>query len=156
HTVGPFAQVAKEGGLTARGHFALHIAPEEGRDPGAAVARVRALAARFDQGPARPAPTIAVHNIKVFLDGVISAPALTGAMLAPYFRNAGSAESPHWVPGDSAGPAVYFPPEVLKSLLLAVARAGLEPHMHADGDAAVRAGLDAVEAMRKEYSEERI
>jgi predicted amidohydrolase YtcJ len=29
-------------------------------------------------------------------------------------------------------------------------RAGIDPHMHADGDAAVRAGLDGVEAMRKE------
>jgi predicted amidohydrolase YtcJ len=27
--------------------------------------------------------------------------------------------------------------------------AGIDPHMHADGDAAVRAGLDAVEVMRK-------
>ncbi|HUI62579.1 MAG TPA: amidohydrolase family protein, partial [Steroidobacteraceae bacterium] len=96
-------------------------------------------------------PTMTVRNIKLFMDGVITAPACTGALLAPYLANTGTGAKPHWEPGKSRGPEVYFPPEVLHPLLLEAARAGLEPHMHADGDRAVREALDGVEALRKEF-----
>ena len=52
--------------------------------------------------------------------------------------------------GQSRGPAVYFPRKALAEILVRLGRAGIDPHMHADGDGAVRAGLDAVEVMRKE------
>ena len=78
-----------KGALTARGHFAVVISAEEGREPAKAIAAVQALAQRYDQGPAEAEPTIMVRNIKLFLDGVITAPAFTGAMVAPYFENAG-------------------------------------------------------------------
>ena len=90
-----------------------------------------------------------MRNAKLFLDGVISAPALTGAMLEPYRRNAGTAEQPHWVPGTSRGPDVYFPADALATVLTALGSAGIDPHMHADGDGAVRAALDGVAALRK-------
>ncbi len=155
-TVAAFAGVQREGALTARGHFALVISAEAGREPAKAIADVKALAVKYDQGPTQPAPTLQVRNIKLFLDGVITAPAFTGAMLAPYFDNQGTAAAPHWVPGGNRGPDVYFPPELLSTLVLSAARAGLEPHMHADGDRAVRAGLDAYAALRKEFTQERI
>ena len=117
-TVAAFAAVQREGALTARGHFAVAIGAEEGRDPQQAIATVKALAAKYDQGPAKPEPTIQVRNIKLFLDGVISAPAFTGAMLAPYFANTGTPQAPHWVPGTNPGPAVYFPPALLSELVL--------------------------------------
>src|SRR5689334_18776042 len=88
----------------------------------------------------------------MFLDGLIAAPALTGAMLEPYRMNTGTPENPHWAPGESRGPAVYFPPKPLAEILVRLARAGIDPHMHADGDAAVRAALDGIEVMRKDAS----
>jgi predicted amidohydrolase YtcJ len=151
-----FSAVQHAGALTARGHFAPPIRPAADLDPDEAVAAVKAIASRFDQGPARPAPSISVHNTKLFLDGVITAPAFTGSMLEPYFTNQGTQAQPRWAPGKDRGPPVYFPATTLRALLLGLARDGLEPHMHADGDRAVHEALDAIEAMRKEFPESRI
>jgi predicted amidohydrolase YtcJ len=117
---------------------------------------VKAIAVKYDQGPEKPAPTITVRNCKLFLDGVITAPAFTGAMLTPYLTNQGTPQAPHWVPGRDQGPAVYFPAPTLAAILLRLGRNGIEPHMHADGDRAVHEGLDAVEALRKEFPENTI
>ena len=144
-----FAAVRKAGGLGARAHFAPLIEPKDARDPQGAVARVVALAKRFDEGALGSAPGITVRGAKLFLDGVIAAPAFTGAMLEPYLTNAGSAAEPRFVPGPSRGPAVYFPAEPLAAVLVGLGRAGLDPHIHADGDAAVHAALDGIEALRK-------
>jgi predicted amidohydrolase YtcJ len=144
-----FAALRKAGKLTARAHFAPVIEPTEVNDLTAAVARVVAVRKEYDEGSIAPAPGITVRNAKLFLDGVISAPAFTGAMLEPYRRNAGTAEEPQWVPGTSRGPDVYFPADALATVLTALGRAGIDPHMHADGDGAVRAGLDGVAALRK-------
>jgi len=151
-TLAAFARVQKLGRLTARAHFAVLITPPEGRNPQQAVATAKALAQRYDQGDPTPRPGITVRNVKLFLDGVITAPACTGAMRAPYFSNVGTDVSPHWVPGKSRGPDVYFPSSVLQKVLIEAARAGLEPHMHADGDRAVHEALDGVEALRKLFS----
>jgi hypothetical protein len=43
------------------------------------------------------------------------------------------------------------PAPVLSRLLIEVAGAGLEPHMHADGDRAVREGLDGIGALRRRF-----
>jgi len=148
-----FTQVQRSGGLTARAHFAVPIRPAADLNPDKAVAAVKAIATRFDQGPEQPAPTITVRNTKLFLDGVITAPAFTGAMLEPYFTNQGTPQAPHWAPGKERGPPVYFPAPTLKAIVIGLARNGLEPHMHADGDRAVHEGLDAIEALRKEFPE---
>ncbi len=145
-----FSAVQAAGELTARGHFAPVIEAEEGSDPAKAVAKVVAYQKQYDQGAIQAKPGITVRNAKLFLDGVIAAPALTGTMLEPYRKNIGTPQQPHWVEGDSRGPAVYFPPKPLAEILTRLGRAGIDPHMHADGDGAVRAGLDAVEVMRKE------
>jgi predicted amidohydrolase YtcJ len=150
-TLAAFAAAERQGGLTARAHFAVLITPEQGRDPKQAVATARALARKYDQGEARAQPGITVRNIKLFMDGVITAPACTGAMLSPYFANVGSAAQPRWAPGKSRGPEVYFSASVLHPLLIEAARAGLEPHLHADGDRAVREALDGVAALRKVF-----
>ena len=144
-----FAAARKAGKLTARAHFAPLIEPTEAGNLSAAVARVRSLRKQYDEGVIAGAPGITVRNAKLFLDGVIAAPALTGAMLEPYRRNAGTADHPQWVPGTSRGPAVYFPAEPLAAALTALGRAGIDPHMHADGDGAVRAALDGIAALRK-------
>jgi predicted amidohydrolase YtcJ len=143
-----FGAVYRAGQLTARAHFAPEIAPRERGALDAAVARVVALRAKYDQGPAVAAPGITVRNAKLFLDGVIAAPALTGAVLEPYRRNAGTVEQPRWVAGTSRGPAVYFAADKLATVLIALGRAGIDPHMHADGDGAVHAALDGIAALR--------
>ena len=46
---------------------------------------------------------------------------------------------------------MYFPAPILRALLIDVVGAGLEPHLHADGDRAVREGLDGMQALRDAY-----
>jgi hypothetical protein len=145
-----FTALKAAGQLAVRAHFAPEIDAEEGRDPAGAVVKVVAYRQQYDQGTIKAAPGITVRNAKLFLDGVIAVPALTGAMLEPYLMNAGTEENPRWVPSQNRGPAVYFPPKPLAEILVRLARAGIDPHMHADGDGAVHAALDAIEAMRKE------
>ena len=146
-----FAAMRRAGKLTARAHFALLITPPQGRDPQQATAMVKSLAQRYDQGKVAPAPSLTVRNVKLFLDGVITAPASTGAMLTPYLSQQGAPGSPHWAPSTSRGPEVYFPAPVLRALLQDIAEAGFEPHMHADGDRAVREGLDGIGALRQQF-----
>jgi predicted amidohydrolase YtcJ len=144
-----FAAVRRSGGLTARAHFAPQIAPTEAGDPLGAVARVVAFAKQYDEGATARAPGVTVRNAKLFLDGVIAGPAFTGTMSEPYLTNSGTPANPRWVPGPSHGPAVYFPAQPLAAILIALGRAGIDPHLHADGDGAVHAGLDGIEALRK-------
>src|SRR5208282_1120412 len=75
-------------------------------------------------------------------------PAMSGAMLQPYFAP-GAGQS--WAPGTNRGPEVYFPAPILQALLKSIVAAGFEPHMHADGDRAVREGLDGVQAVREAF-----
>ena len=144
-----FATLRGAGRLTARAHFAPEIRPAEQGALEAALARVSGLRARYDEGAIGRAPAVTVRNAKLFLDGVIYVPAFTGAMVEPYRRNAGTAERPRWVAGSNRGPDVYFPPQVLATALISLARAGIDPHMHADGDGAVRAALDGIAVLRK-------
>jgi len=149
--IAAFAHLQGTGQLTARAHFAVLITPPEGGLPLKAVAKVKALVARYDQGALKPAPQITVRNAKMFLDGVITAPACTGAMLEPYFAPQSASADAEWLPGKNRGPEVYFPAPMLARLLVALAQAGIEPHMHADGDRAVREGLDGIEALRRKF-----
>jgi hypothetical protein len=148
-----FATVQRRGLLTARAHFAVLITPPQGRAPQQAVASVKALAQRYDQGAIDIEPALTVRNVKLFLDGVITAPASTGAMLTPYLSLQGAPANPHWAPSSSRGPEVYFPEPVLGALLIEAAAAGFEPHMHADGDRAVREGLDGIGVLRRRFPE---
>lgn len=143
-----FKTVQQAGELTARAQFAVNMSPEEAAaDPVAAVAEAKALAAAMDQGQVGVKPGLSSRIIKIFMDGVVNAPADTGAMLAPYFKNTGTESAPQWVAGTNVG-SVYYPPEVLKPLLRAAADAGLDVHAHATGDRAVRQMLDGVAQLR--------
>jgi predicted amidohydrolase YtcJ len=90
-TLAAFATVEHQGELTARAHFAVLIEPAEASDPEKVVSRLMKLRRRYDEGPVAVRPAMTVRNMKLFLDGVISAPALTGAMLEPY-----------WLPSDAS------------------------------------------------------
>ncbi len=146
-----FASVQRAGNLTARAHFAVLITPPQGRDPKQAVALVKLLAQHYDQGDIGTEPKLTVRNVKLFLDGVITAPASTGALLTPYLSFQGAAANPHWAVSASRGPDVYFPAPILSALLVEVASAGFEPHLHADGDRAVREGLDGIAELRRQF-----
>jgi hypothetical protein len=86
-----FAAVQKSGGLTVRMHFAPQIDIADVEKPQAAVQRVLSLRKRFDGGPIGVSAGLTLRNAKFYIDGVISGPAFTGAMLEPYLVNAGTA-----------------------------------------------------------------
>jgi predicted amidohydrolase YtcJ len=147
-TMTAFADLHKQGKLTARAHFAVLIDLDKGATPKSAVAELLKQQKRFDQGPTKVAPSMQVRHAKLFMDGVISAPAFTGTMLEPYLVNKGTADKPDWQPGDSSGPASYFSRDALKTTLAELAKARIDPHIHVDGDRAVRDTLDAIEQLR--------
>jgi predicted amidohydrolase YtcJ len=153
HILAAFSSVEQAGRLTARAHFAVLIRPAETYDIDRAVARARDLAAQYDGGPIGPVPHLTVRNIELYMDGEIAAPTMTGALLSPYLVNTGTPQQPSWQPGNSSGPPVYFPAPVLSELLQKAAAAGLDPHIHADGDRAIRAALDAVQALRRTHTQ---
>ncbi|MES2260412.1 MAG: amidohydrolase [Pseudomonadota bacterium] len=146
-TLTAFTDLQRHGKLTARAHFAV-LVEHDADAPTKGVAEVLKMARQFDQGATRAAPSMQVRHAKLFMDGVISAPAFTGVMLAPYYVNQGTAQQPRWAPGDSKGPPSYFAPELLKETLTALAKAGIDPHIHVDGDGAVRYTLDALQSLR--------
>ena len=74
-----------------------------------------------------PAPGVHSRVVKVFMDGVVNAPADTGALLTPYLRNTGTEAAPKWVEGTNLG-ELYYPPSVLQA---ADARDGRRRARHA-------------------------
>lgn len=147
-TMTAFTELQKQGKLTARAHFAVLIDLDKGATPHSAVAELLKQQKQFDQGATRVAPSMQVRHAKLFMDGVIAAPAFTGAMLEPYLVNKGTPEKPSWQPGPHNGPPTYFSPESLRATLTELARAKIDPHVHVDGDRAVRETLDAIEDLR--------
>ena len=77
-------------------------------------------------------------TVKIWVDGVVEG--LTAAMLDPFVDEHGGA-------ADNRGLALV-PPGPLREAVVALDAVGLQVHMHAIGDAAVRSSLDAVEAAR--------
>lgn len=143
-----FKALRASGELTARVNLAFSVdAADAAADPSAAIAALRSTAATIDQGKPTPAPGVQARIVKVFMDGVVNAPADTGSLLTPYFENAGTEAAPRWVEGTNRGP-LYFAPAVLQPLMLAAVDAGLDMHLHATGDRGVRTVLDAVQATR--------
>jgi predicted amidohydrolase YtcJ len=78
--------------------------------------------------------------IKVFADGVMEYPAQTAALLEPYLDKNGN-------PTKHTG-GLYFDPQHFANLVTKLDAAGLTVHIHAIGDRAVRASLDAFAAAR--------
>jgi len=142
-----FATLAHDGGLTARAQFALLIPPDAAADPVQAAAAAKAISDAYGQGAPQPRPGLEVRHIKMFLDGVLQAPAQTAAVIEPYWVDAGGPGAPLWQPGTEVG-SQYFTQDVLNALVVETVKAGFDPHMHAIGDAAVRQALDAYQYAR--------
>ncbi|MGF6164053.1 putative amidohydrolase YtcJ [Pseudomonas sp. 2725] len=145
-----FTRLQQSGELTARALLAIKLDPAAAAaDPVKTIAEAKALASTYDQGDARVAPGVSMRHVKLFLDGIINAPADTGAMLTPYLHNSGTDKAPQWTPGKNLG-ELYFPPQVLNPLVLQAVKAGLDPHLHATGERAVRDALDSVAYVRQQ------
>jgi predicted amidohydrolase YtcJ len=144
-----WATLQKEGLLTARAYMAPDVAADAIAKPEIAVQRILDLRRKFDTGPIGPSPNLWVRNSgEIFQDGVLQWPAQTASLLEPYLINKATEANPDWVPGPSSGPDPYIPLAQLEPLLLALARAGIEPEVHAIGDRAIRHTLDAYAYVR--------
>jgi len=133
--VAAYASVEEDGGLTARVTLALHV--EEGEPIGAQVGRLARLRELYAHGN-----RLMPGQAKLFADGVIEA--RTAALLAPYLDR----------PGDAG--SLTYPPEELTDRAVALDRVGFQLHIHAIGDRAIRASLDALrEAARTNPPRER-
>ncbi|KAH8892413.1 hypothetical protein GQ53DRAFT_861677 [Thozetella sp. PMI_491] len=117
-----YEAIKKAGRLSARGWFDYMIdSPNSTNAVPAAIRDVRSvLSAHNDPSPLSPNPTLKWQAIKGFLDGVITYPASTGAVVEPYYQ------------------------PVVESALLN----GIDAQFHADGDLAVRVALDSVQNFR--------
>ena len=81
-------------------------------------------------------PNLTIPGFKVFADGVAEFPAQTAALSKPYTNTGRSAP-------------LLFTPARMNALVTEAARCGLNVHVHAVGDLAVKASLDAFEAARQ-------
>jgi hypothetical protein len=122
--------------LSERGELTAHVAayPVVKPDLGSQqIDVVEALRAQY-QGVSN----LTIPGLKVFADGVVEIPSQTAALTKPYI-NTGR-------PG-----SLLFTPAKLNTLVTEAAKRGLNVHIHAIGDLAVKASLDAFEAARKAY-----
>jgi predicted amidohydrolase YtcJ len=101
------------------------------KDPEAELAGVQKTREAY-----KDVPHLHVSGIKVFADGVVEYPSQTAHLSKPY-KNTGRN-------GD-----LLFDPKKFAELCVAADKEGLIIHVHAIGDAAVRAALDGIAAARK-------
>jgi predicted amidohydrolase YtcJ len=141
-----------KGELTIRVNATALIDAERARDPAAAIRILDDLRSRFDQPDVKPQPGIRMRAAKIFLDGVIQAPAQTAGLLEPYYVKGGHGDHAEWKPGTQRGP-VYVPGDKLDPLVLALAKAGYDAHIHAIGDRSVEVALNAFAHMRTQLKD---
>ena len=113
-------------GLPIRADLGYFLGPEHWRE------NILRLAAERERVEGAAPGLLTAHTVKFFADGVIESG--TAALLEPY------SDCPH-----SHGIANWTPAELAKAVT-AVDALGFQPHIHALGDGAVRAALDAIEA----------
>ena len=122
--------------LSERGELTAHVAaypvvkPDLGSEQ---IDVVEALRAKY-----RGIKNLTIPGLKVFADGVVEIPSQTAALTKPYVNTGRS--------GD-----LLFTPAKMNALVTEAAKRGLNVHVHAIGDLAVKASLDAFEAARKAY-----
>ncbi len=123
-----YKELAQRGELTA--HVAAYpvIQPDLGFQQ---IDVVQALQAQF-----RGIPNLRIPGLKVFADGVVEFPSQTAALTKPYLNTGRSTP-------------LLFTPATMNALVAEADRRGLIVHVHAIGDLAVKASLDAFEAARK-------
>jgi predicted amidohydrolase YtcJ len=128
-TLAAYLDAEKAGALTARVTVALGTDPRRGPEQVDDLVRLRGAVKS-----ARVRPIAA----KIFADGVIESK--TAALLEPYLDRPGDRGEPNWTPA------------ALDAIVVRLAAADFNVHIHAIGDRAVRMSLDALEAALPERS----
>lgn len=118
--------------LDREGRLTLRVAATAVVNPDDDVATMMERLERFRSEAT--SPFFSVHSAKFFLDGVLEN--RTAAMLSPY-EDAAGGNAP-----------LMFSPARIRELFAAADAARFQIHVHAIGDAAVRAALDGIEAAR--------
>ncbi|MGC0417474.1 amidohydrolase [Embleya sp. AB8] len=121
-----YVEAARRGALAFRANLAFRADPDRWHEQRAEFGTARATVA------AEGGPLLSARTVKFFADGVIEGG--TAALLTPY------CDAPH-----SCGMPVW-PPAALAEAVTAFDADGFQVHIHAIGDAGVRAALDAIEA----------
>ena len=137
-TVDAYAELARLNQLDARVTVAFESSGENKPEE---FKRLEALRAKL-AGNA----LFRADYIKLFADGVMEYPTQTAALLAPYNDAKGK-------PGKSHG-KLYMAPADMTAFIQEAGRHGFNIHVHAIGDAAVRATLDAFGAARATGNQE--
>lgn len=120
--------------LSSRGELTAHVAAYPVIDPAGGLQQLdmaEALRAQF-----RDVANLTMPGIKVFADGVVEYPSQTAALTQPY-RNSGRMAP------------LLFDPAAFNALVAEADRRGLTVHIHAIGNLAVKASLDAIGTARK-------
>jgi predicted amidohydrolase YtcJ len=120
--------------LAERGELTAHVTAYPVIQPDLGTSQidvVEALRSKY-----KDIPNLTIPGLKVFADGVVEIPSQTAALTKPY-RNSGRSTP------------LLFTPAKMNALVAEADRRGLIVHIHAIGDLAVKAGLDAFEAARK-------
>jgi predicted amidohydrolase YtcJ len=127
-----YADLADEGILKQRTRLCLTWSPDN-------IDAESAIAARnlFSR------PRLAIDCVKIFLDGVPT-DSHTAAMLEPYVGSLAGRSDAASVKG-----MLLLPQDIIDRAVIRFDRLGLAVKFHAAGDAAVRAGLNAIEAARR-------
>ena len=141
------SQLAKQGQLNVRANLAPNFGPERLEQPESIIAEVKGFADKFNLQNTATQPGVQINTVKVFMDGVIQAPAQTGALMAPYLHNTGTSSNPSWKESDHDG-ELYVSEETLSNAMIAFSDAGFNVHMHTDGDRAVHTALNSLETLK--------
>lgn len=122
--VDAYLAAARQGVLATRVNLALRADPSRWREQlaGFAADRDRIEAAGLDR--------LTLRTVKFFVDGIIEN--RTAALLEPYADDPCTRGMPLWTAAE------------LREALLEIDRLGLQPHLHAIGDAGIRTALDAL------------
>lgn len=143
----------KSGKLTVRTHVAVMTDAAEVKEAGPLVAEIVRLRDRYDQREVGLVPGVRVHTAKLVMDGVIQAPAQTAGLVAPYWVPMHTNGREVWQPGTRRGP-IYIRQDILDQTVAGLAGNGIDPHIHAIGDNAVKLSLDAIAKARAGTSRE--
>jgi predicted amidohydrolase YtcJ len=120
--------------LSRRGELTAHVAAYPVIHPDGGVQQIEVAEALREQF--KGIPNLTVPGVKVFADGVVEFPSHTAALTKPYSDSGKT--SP-----------LLFDPQRFNALVVEADRRGLIVHIHAIGDLAVKASLDAFGAARK-------
>ncbi len=120
--------------LARRGELTAHVAAYPVIRPNDGVQQLDVVDALRKQYA--DVPNLTIPGPKVFADGVVEYPSQTAALTKPYLNTGKSTP-------------VLFDPKSFNDLVVEADRRGMIVHIHAIGDLAVKASLDAFGAARK-------